>query len=151
MNACCIATYDFCIDQNATLTKVFTWLTTPCCNAVGAAPAPVDLTGYTAAMQICPFPGSPTLLFNATPYITLGGPLGTVTLSIPGGITAAMDWFSGVYDLILTDPNGIATKFLSGTITVCPGVTVIVYGPQFVLLPGGQAADVPGGQGVLTP
>jgi hypothetical protein len=151
MNGCCIGNYDFCIDQNATLTKVFTWLTNPCCGAVGSAPAPVDLTGYSAGMQIRPFVLSTTLLFDATPYITLGGPAGTITLSIPGGITAALTWFSGVYDLLLLDQNGISTRLLSGQVTVCPGITAPLLGPQFVLLPGGQAALVPGGQGVVTP
>lgn len=151
MNGCCIANYNFCVDQNATLLKVFTWLITQCCNAVGAAPAPVDLTGYTAAMQIRPYPGSDTILYDASADITLGGPLGTVTLEIPASATAAFTWWTGVYDLLLTDPTGFVTRLLSGSVSVCPGVTVPSGGGQFVLLPGGQAALLPGGQGVLTP
>ena len=151
-DGCCIGNYDFCIDQNATLTKVFTWMTRTCPpGTVGAQPAPVDLTGWTAAMQIRPYALSTDLLFDATPYITLGGPAGTITLSIPGGITASMSWFSGVYDMLLADPDGNITKLLSGDVDVCPGITMPVFGPQFVLLPGGQAATVPSGQGVLTP
>lgn len=152
MNGCCIANYNFCIDQNATLLKVFTWLTQACCNAVGSAPAPVDLTGYTANMQIRPFAQSTNVLYDASADITLGGPLGTITLEIPASATAGFTWWTGVYDLLLTDPSGFVTRLLSGTVTVCPGVTIpVASGGQFVLLPGGQAALLPGGQGVLTP
>jgi hypothetical protein len=152
MNGCCVANYNFCIDQNATYTQTWTWLTGPTPNVVGSTVTPVNLTGYTANMQIRPYAQSGTLLFDASADITLGGALGTITLTIPASTTAGFGWFSGVYDLLLTDTLGNVTRLLSGTIAVCPGVTVISgAGAQFVLLPGGQAALVPGGQGVLTP
>lgn len=152
MNGCCVANYNFCVDQNATLSKVFTWLMQQC-NAVGAAPAPVDLTGWSAAMQIRPFPLSTTVLYDASSKITLGGKTGTISLNIPATDTAGFTWWTGVYDMLLIDPAGVVTRLLSGSVSVCPGVTIPVIGGagQFVLLPGGQAALVPGGQGILTP
>lgn len=151
MTGCCVATYNFCVDQNATFQRVFTWIETPCCGAVGAQPAPVDLTGYTANMQIRAYPLAATVLYDASNNIVLGGTAGTVTLTIPAAATAGFTWWAGVYDLLLTDPNGIVTRLLNGSVSVCPGVTVPAPSGQFVLLPGGQAALLPSGQGVLTP
>lgn len=147
----CIGNYNFCIDQNATLTKIFTWLAGSCCGAVGSQPKPVDLTGYTAAMQIRPFALSTDVLYDATSNITLGGTAGTITLVIPAASTSLFTWWTGVYDLLLTDPYGNAIRLLSGSVTVCPGITSPTLSAQYVLLPGGQAGLVPSGQGVLTP
>lgn len=149
--SCCIANYDLCVDQNATYEKVFTWFNTPCCNAVGAQPTPVDLTGYTASMQIRAYALSPTVLYDASSNITLGGAAGTVTLEIPAASTSGFTWWEAVYDLLLTDPSGFVTRLLSGSVSVCPGVTSTGTQAQFVLLPGGQAQLTPGGQGLLTP
>jgi hypothetical protein len=147
----CVGNYSFCIDQNATFLRIFTWFAGSCCGAVGSQPAPVDLTGYRANMQIRPFPLSSTILYDASANITLGGIAGTITLLIPPLNTAGFTWWTGVYDLLLTDPYGVVTRLLSGSVSVCPGVTPLSVGEQFVLLPGGQAALVPGGEGVLTP
>jgi hypothetical protein len=149
----CIGNYNFCIDQNATLTRIFTWLAGSCCGAVGSQPAPVDLTGYTANMQIRPYPLATAVLFDASADITLGGTGGTITLVIPASVTAGFTWWCGVYDLLLTDPYGNVTRLLSGAVSVCPGVTAPISGPtpQLVLLPGGVPVLLPGGGGVLTP
>lgn len=124
MSGCCTPTYDLCVAQGATLTKVLTWTTLPVPGGpAGAAPTPVDLTGWTATMQIRAFALSPTVLYDASPDITLGGAAGTITLAIPAATTEGFTWWSGVYDLLLTDPSGGVTRFLSGAVTVSPGVT----------------------------
>jgi hypothetical protein len=155
MNGCaCIGNYDLCVNQNATFTRVFTWITQQCCNAAGSQPAPVDLTGYTASMQIKPYALSSTVLYDASANITLGGQAGTITLVIPAAETDDFTWWSGVYDLLLTDPFGVVTRLLSGDVSVCPGVTGTGGsggGPQYILTPGGQAVLTPSGQGVVTP
>jgi hypothetical protein len=148
--SCCVGNYDLCIKQGATYTKIFTWLAGQCCGAAGGGPAPVDLTGYSATMQFRQYAGSPTLLYDASADITLGGVNGTIELVIDATDTEGFTWWNGVYDLLLTSSSGIVTRLLSGTVDVCPGVTMPNTG-QFVLLPGGQSANVPGGQGVLTP
>lgn len=86
-------------------------------------PTPVNLTGYSAAMQIRAFPLSPTILYDASDDITLGGAAGTISLTITAATTEGFGWFSGVYDLLLTDPSGNVIRLLSGGVTVSPGVT----------------------------
>lgn len=118
------ATYGLCIQQNADFDRTFTWTaytTTP--STAGGEPQPVDLTGWTASMQIRAFPLASSVLYDASSNITLGGTAGTISLAIPGATTAGFSWWSGVYDLLLTNPSGAVTRFLSGSVTVSPGVT----------------------------
>jgi hypothetical protein len=120
---CCTGTYNLCINQGATYTRVFTWLSGTCgCGTVGAAPSPVNLTGYTAAMDISVFPGA-TPVYVATPDLVLGGAAGTITLTIDATDTEGFTWWKGVYDLLLTDPLGNVTRLLEGSVNVSPGVT----------------------------
>jgi hypothetical protein len=117
-------TYSLCINQYATFEKVFIWTAGMCgCGTAGASSGPVDLTGYTAALQIRPFELSTTILFDASSDIVLGGTAGTISLSIPATDTATFTWWVGVYDLLMTDSSGIATRLLQGSVTVTPGVT----------------------------
>lgn len=147
----CIGNYDLCIQQNATYTRIFTWTAGVCCGAAGSQPQPVDLTGYSASLQIRPYALSNTILYDASSNITLGGVLGTITLVIPATATALFTWWAGVYDLLLTDASGNVTRLLSGNVSVCAGVTALESDAQYALLPGGQAALLPSGQGILTP
>lgn len=123
MNACCVDEYDLCIYQGATYTRVFTWRQESCCGAMGSAPAPVDITGYTAAMQIRAYELSTDVLYDATPDLVINGPAGTVTLTIPASDTAGFTWWNGVYDLLLTSSTGFATPLVRGTVTIAPRVT----------------------------
>jgi hypothetical protein len=117
-------TYNLCINQFATFEKVFIWTAGMCgCGTVGASSGPVDLTGYTAALQIRPFQLSTTILFDASSDIVLGGVNGTISLTIPASSTAAFTWWNGVYDLLMTNSSGISTRLLQGSVTVTPGVT----------------------------
>jgi hypothetical protein len=117
-------TYNLQINQFATFTRVFIWIAGFCgCGTVGATSGPVDLTGYTAMLQIRAFPLSTTILYDASSNITLGTTTGTITLTIPASATAAFTWWNGVYDLLLTSSAGVATRLLQGSVTVTPGVT----------------------------
>jgi hypothetical protein len=121
MNA---GTYNLCINQYATFALPIIWKAGPCgCGTVGAGPAPVDLTGYTANMQFRAYPLSTSILYDASSDIVLGGVTGTITVNIPADITAGFTWWKAVYDLLLTDSSGNATRLLQGTVTVNPGVT----------------------------
>jgi hypothetical protein len=115
--------YNLCINQGATYSRVFTWFQngTP---PVGG-PLPVNLTGFTAAMQIRPFVLSPTVLYDAGAAgdLVLGGEFGTITLTIPATDTETFTWPNGVYDLLLTSAGGQVTRLISGSVTVSPGVT----------------------------
>jgi hypothetical protein len=117
-------TFNLCINQFATYEKTFIWTAGMCgCGTVGASSGPVDLTGYTAALQIRAFPLSTTILYDASSNITLGTINGAITLDIPASATATFTWWMGVYDLILTDSSGNVTRLLQGSVTVTPGVT----------------------------
>jgi hypothetical protein len=117
-------TYNLCIAQGATYARVFAWSAGTCgCGTVGASLTPVDLTGYTAALQIRPFQLSTTIYYDASSNITLGGVAGTISLSIPATNTETFTWWQGVYDLLLTSAAGVATRLLAGSVTVSPAVT----------------------------
>jgi len=121
--SCDTGTYNLCINQGATLNLIFLWTAGQCCGSVGGGPVPVDLTGYTVAMQIRAFPLATTILYDASPDIVLGGIAGTIALSIPAVDTATFTWWVGVYDLKLTSSSGVVTRLLEGSVAVSPEVT----------------------------
>ncbi len=143
--------FDLDIYQGATYTQVFTWLSGVCCGSstAGATQQPVDLTGYTASMQIRAYALSPTVEYDATSNLVLGGTLGTITLTIPASATEGFTWWSGVYDLLLTDSAGNVTPFLRGNVTVTPGVTMPSFGSP-VLNDAGQNVQTDAGNQVNT-
>lgn len=107
------------IDQGATFRKRLVWST-------GTPAVPVDLTGYTARMQIRADIASPTVLHELTTEnggITLGGATGQIDLYISAAATAAFAWQAGVYDLELVAPNGDVTRLIEGTVQVSREVT----------------------------
>ncbi|MER5322323.1 LtfC-like domain-containing protein [Streptosporangium roseum] len=87
---------------------------------------PVILTGYTARMDIRPCPGSATLLHRLTTGnggISINGPAGEITLTIPSAITATFTWGRAEYDLLLTAPDNADDRLIEGPVTVKAGVT----------------------------
>jgi hypothetical protein len=121
---CGTGTYNLCINQGATFTRIFVWTAGQCgCGTVGASSGPMDLTGFTAALQIRQFQLSTTVLYDASSNITLGGVAGTITLVIPAANTETFTWWQGVYDLLLTSAAGVATRLLMGSVTVSPAVS----------------------------
>ena len=108
--------YDITINQGATYQLVVTW------NVSGS---PVDLTGYTAALQARYNVDASTTFISLTSGsgLTLGGALGTITVDLTAAQTAALTCFYGVYDLELTAPDGTVTRLLQGTVTVSKEVT----------------------------
>lgn len=123
--SCGTGVYNLCINQGATFTRIFTWLAGTCCGQVvaGAGPMAVDITDYTAAMQIKAYPLSTTVLYDATSDLVLGGTAGTITLTISATDTETFTWWNGVYDLLLTSPAGVVTRLLMGSVQVSAGVT----------------------------
>lgn len=118
---CCVEQYEFCINQGATFARVFTWTATSCgpCT-VGSGPQPVDITGYTATLQIRQYELGP-VVYDASGDLVLGGTAGTIYLTIPASDTANFTWWNGVYELLMTSPGGYATRLLFGTVTISPG------------------------------
>jgi hypothetical protein len=121
---CCGDIIDLCVNQGATYTQVFTWYAPSCCpGTVGACLAPVDITGYTATLQIKAYPLS-GVLYDASSNLVLGGTAGTIYLTIPASSTEGFTWWNGVYDLLLTSAGGYATRLFSGSVTVSPAVSM---------------------------
>lgn len=144
-------TYNLQIYQGATFRQVFTWLSDVCrtSGTAGAQRMPVDLTGYSAAMQIRAFALAPTVEYDATPDLTINGPLGTITLVIPSSDTEDFTWWAGVYDILLTDPAGTVTAFLTGSVTVRPGITMPSSG-QAITTDSGVTITTDGGVQINT-
>lgn len=120
-------TYHIAVDQGATFRKTITWK-----DGAGSA---VNLTGYTARMQVRQSFASSSTIISATTAngkIALGGSLGTISILLSATETAAIpvaspndfsDAFVGVYDLELVAPNGDVTRLLQGSFIVNPEVT----------------------------
>lgn len=81
---------------------------------------PVDLTGYTARMDIKDKVGG-VVLHSLSPIIDVA--THTITLTISATDTAAFDWAKGVYDLELVSASGVVTALLAGKVTVSKEVT----------------------------
>ena len=85
---------------------------------------PMDLTGYSALMELRPSWNDNTLLLTLSSgngKILLGGVDGTILVHFSPADTAqpaGVYWDRAVYDLILTDNNNISFKLISGMINL---------------------------------
>ena len=109
--------YDITCDQGATFSRVITWK-----NSNGT---PIDLTNYTARMQVRSNYPSNTVILSLTTEnsgIALGGVLGTITLAATATATGAIAADEYVYDLELITGSNV-TRVVEGSFTVTPEVT----------------------------
>lgn len=107
--------YDIICPQGATFNNVFTY-------KVGGTA--VNLTGYTAAMQVrTSYTASPIISLTTSSGITLGGSAGTITVNISATTTASYTSGQYIYDLELTSPSGVVTRLLQGRFTITSEVT----------------------------
>ena len=112
------ATHDITIEQGATFIRHITWK--------DANGAPIDINGYTARMQVRPSVRSDDVLLSATTengYIVLGGAAGTVDITIPAAVTAALTKTRGAYDLELVSGGGVVTRLIEGDVEISREVT----------------------------
>lgn len=114
--------YNFEIEANADFRRTITWR--------DSAGALVNLTGYTARMDITEEDATPVIsLTIANSRITLGGALGTIALFIDDADTFALDpttYNQLIYDLLLKSGSNVVTRLMSGRVTVVAGVTPTV-------------------------
>ena len=107
------------IEQGATFRKVLTWT-----DNLGN---PIDITGFTARMQIRQALKDPTPIISLTTEnggIVLGGVTGEIELYISDGDTEAMTIQKGVYDLELeAGGGGDVTRLVEGKVTMSLEVT----------------------------
>ena len=95
--------------------------------SIGNSSTAVDLTGYTAQMQVKTASSSSTPLISLGTLplsgITLNNPIGNISLNIPASVYTNIPAGSYVYDLIIVGPSGNAINTLQGTFTLNAGVT----------------------------
>lgn len=123
MSCCEAEIFNMCIQQGATYTKVFTWWGPVYLQGV-LSEGPINITGWTAALQIRAYPLASTVLYDASGDLVINGSAGQITLTIPASATETFTWWNGVYDLKLTSQDGsYSMRLTEGTVTVSPGVT----------------------------
>lgn len=108
---------DLIFEQGATFTQNFQW--------VDENGTPIDLTGYSARMQVRDTVDSPAFhieLTDANGRIALGGTAGTIQLTIAATDTAALTFEDAVYDLELVN-GATVTRLVYGGVQLRPEVT----------------------------
>lgn len=113
------ATHNIAIEQGATMRLLFRYETRD-----GQTVTPVNLTGYSARMQIRKSikADPPVLSLTDGAGITLGAD-GSITVEATPAQTAAIDIPAGVYDLELQSADGRVTRLVQGTVKVSFEVT----------------------------
>jgi hypothetical protein len=109
--------YDITCEQGATFQRILTWK--------DSDGDPINLNGYTAAMQVRDGACGQTKILEATTgnsKIVLGGALGTITITVSATDTAALPVGEFVYDLELNQ-SGTVTRLIQGSFTVSREVT----------------------------
>lgn len=113
------AVHDITIEQGATFLMSLLWKDN--------AGAPINLTGYTARMQVRRKYNSDAALLSFTTEngaITLGGAAGTIAVSGLATLTDDLPAPStGVYDLELVGPTGVVKRLVQGSVYISPEVT----------------------------
>lgn len=111
------AVLNLVIEQNATFRQRWVWR--------NRMKQPINLTGYTAKMQIHPATGTMIAdLSTSNGGIVLGGVNGTIDILIEDSVTALMNFAAGAtYDFLMIDPSGASSRFLQGKVTLSRGVT----------------------------
>lgn len=111
------ATLDLEIEQGANFLKTITWK--------DSGGTPINLTGFTARMQIRKSVSAAATLADLTTSnggITLGGVAGTITLALTAAQTGAMT-SGGVYDLEIVNGAGFVSRILQGAVLFSKEVT----------------------------
>ena len=110
--------YNVTLEQGSTFTRTITY------NEPGGSP--VDLTGFTAAMDLRASYNSEDVIISLTTEngrIALGGVAGTIDLTIDAeDMTDLVAPADGVYDLELYT-GGTVTRLLQGSWTISPEAT----------------------------
>lgn len=104
------------IERGATFTLPLTWR--------DETDAPINLTGYTAKLQMRRKVTDADAIVSLTELagITLGGTLGTINAFISAAQTATLPDDVSVWALELTSASGVVTRLIEGTVYVSPRV-----------------------------
>ncbi len=110
--------YKLEIEQGETFTRLLTY--------EDSEEALINLTGYTARMQIRKTADSTDYLLSLTTEnsgIALGGIAGTITITITAAQSANLPIGTARYDLELISGSGVVVKLLKGDVTVNREIT----------------------------
>lgn len=119
-----LAELDLEVDQGADYWHEWVWATAD----DAGVETPVNLTGYTARLEIRAKVSSSTVLARAHSTLAVDGTItvddeGVVRLEFTAATSSAWRWVSGVYDLELVSPGGDVTRLSEGAVMVRPEVT----------------------------
>lgn len=107
--------YNFVIQQGIDFQREIRWSTKE-----GTSLIPVDITGYTAKLQIFPAYGDIPLIEWSTeglnPLITNDGE--KFIINVPSSITAGYTFKNATHEFEVTSPGGIKYKFLHGRVDI---------------------------------
>ena len=86
---------------------------------------PVNITSYTAALQLRSLPESATAVLSLSTGsgITITGATGLIAITATATQTRAIDEGTYYYDLEITSPAGVVTRLVQGQAVVTPEVT----------------------------
>lgn len=84
---------------------------------------PINLSGYTARMQIRPFVTSSSVILDVTPYIDISPVAGVLTINVPATVTSTLYTLDSVYDLEIESSTNIVTRLLEGSVKLDLNVT----------------------------
>ena len=107
-------TYNFTLEQGSTFSRQIT---------VQENGTALNLTGYTARMQMRSTHDSSSIALTFTAAIASPASNGKINLGATATATAAVEEGIYVYDLEIESSAGTVTRILEGTITVTPEVT----------------------------
>lgn len=110
--------HDIVVQQGATFKKTLAVKDT--------GDQPIDLTGYTARMQVrTDFEATQPALDLTTENsgIAINGPAGEIILTAADTATSTLSITNGFYDLELIKPSGDVVRLLQGKVTVSREIT----------------------------
>jgi len=119
-NTCCAPSIPYCLTQGAGFYETIDW-------EDPETDDPIDLTGYTAKMQIRSSPSSSEVVLELSTEngrILNSGATGILTLLVDAEDTADLPApFVGVYSLLVTNPDGFVTNLLTGVFNINEAIT----------------------------
>lgn len=121
-------TYNFTCEQGSTFTRLIE-LEEPdlIADPTGGTHVPLNISGYTARMQIRRTIDSSTVIVNLTTEnggltVNPTDPENQILISMSDDVTASIST-SGVYDLEIESPTGVVSRVLQGAVTLSQEVT----------------------------
>jgi len=114
------AKVDFTIEQGAT------WKHSLLLKSGGESGPALNLTGYTAKMQVRAGLGATAVLLElstANGRIIITAVAGRLDFLVPAAVTAALSFPAAVCDILLTSPGGEVTRLFQGVVTLSLGAT----------------------------